>query len=154
MECPFCNIIKKEAEAYVIYESENIIAFLDIDPINEGHVLVVPKLHEDSIDNMPINIVTEIMETIQKVVTALREIYHMDGYSIMQNGGECCDFAHKIKRRRFGKTVCGSFYCPKHCCFRIWMTYLSHIKYLFFHREVSSCVRVVLFKTDANKKHI
>lgn len=94
MECPFCKIIKKQAEAHVIYESENIIAFLDIDPINEGHVLIVPKLHEASIDSIPINIVTEIMETAQKVVIALKEVYHIEGYSIMQNGGEFCDFEH------------------------------------------------------------
>ena len=94
MECPFCKIIEKQAKAYVIYESENVIAFLDIDPINEGHVLIVPKLHEASIDNMPINILTEIMETIQKVVTALKKVYNIDGYSIMQNGGEFCDFGH------------------------------------------------------------
>lgn len=94
MECPFCKIIKRQAGAYVIYESENIIVFLDMDPINEGHVLVVPKMHESSIDNMPINILTEIMETIQKVVTALKEVYDINGYSIMQNGGEFCDFGH------------------------------------------------------------
>lgn len=85
MEYPFCKISKKQAEAYVIYESENIIAFLDIDPINEGHVLIVPKLHEASIDNMPINILTEIVETIQKAVTAFKEVYNIDGYSVMQN---------------------------------------------------------------------
>ncbi|MBQ8627333.1 MAG: HIT family protein [Agathobacter sp.] len=94
MECPFCKIIKKQAEAYVICESENIIAFLDIDPINEGHVLIVPKLHEASIDNMPINILTEIVKVIRKVVTALKEVYNIYGYSIMQNGGEFCDFGH------------------------------------------------------------
>ena len=94
MECPFCKIIEKQAEAHVIYESENIIAFLDIDPINEGHVLIVPKLHEASIDNIPINVITEIMETAQNVVNALKEVYHIEGYSIMQNGGEFCDFGH------------------------------------------------------------
>ena len=94
MECPFCKIVKKQAEAYVIYESENIIAFLDIDPIHEGHVLVVPKIHEASIDNIPISVLIEIMHLIQKIVTALKEIYGMDGYSIMQNGGEFCDFGH------------------------------------------------------------
>lgn len=94
MECPFCKIINKQAEAHIIYESENIIAFLDIDPINEGHVLIVPKIHEASIDNMPIDILTEIVELAQKVVTALKEVYHIDGYSIMQNGGEFCDFGH------------------------------------------------------------
>lgn len=94
MECPFCKITKKQAEAHIIHESENIIAFLDVDPINEGHVLIVPKMHEASIDNMPIDILTEIVELAQKVVTAFNEVYHIDGYSIMQNGGEFCDFGH------------------------------------------------------------
>ena len=56
MECPLCKIIEKRQDAYIIYESENVIAFLDFDPINEGHILVVPKLHEASIDNMPLHI--------------------------------------------------------------------------------------------------
>ena len=94
MECPFCNIIKKEASAHIVYESENVIALLDIDPINEGHILVLPKIHEASIDNMQLSVLTEIMQLIQKIVTALKEIYNIDGYSIMQNGGEFCDFGH------------------------------------------------------------
>ncbi len=93
-DCPFCNIIAKQGPAHVIYESDNIEAFLDIEPINEGHVLIVPKVHEASIDKVPLNTITEIMELAQKVVAALRETYNMDGYSMMQNGGEFCDFGH------------------------------------------------------------
>lgn len=93
-DCPFCKIIAKQGAAHVIYESDNIEAFLDIDPINEGHVLIVPKVHESSIDKIPINIVTEIMELAQQIVIALKEIYNMDGYSMMQNGGAFCDFGH------------------------------------------------------------
>ena len=94
MECPFCKIVNKQAEAYVIYESENVIAFLDIDPINEGHVLIIPKIHETSINKIPLVVLTEILEVAQKVVAALKEVYSIDGYSIMQNGGEFCDFGH------------------------------------------------------------
>ena len=94
MECPFCNIINKEADAYIVYESENIVAVLDIDPINEGHVLILPKIHEASIDKIPLCMLSEIMQLIQKIVAALKEIYNIDGYSIMQNGGEFCDFGH------------------------------------------------------------
>lgn len=119
MECPFCKIIEKQAEAYVILETENVIAFLDIDPINEGHVLIVPKLHEASIDKIPINVLTEIMETCQNVVTALKEVYNIDGYSIMQNGGDFCDFGHghfhvfpRYKNDGFGwKYPYGTFEC-------------------------------------------
>ena len=94
MECVFCEIIKKQAESYTIYESKNIIAILDIDPINEGHVLIIPKLHVDSIEKLSIDVLHEIMEVTQKVVAALKDIYHMDGYTVMQNGGEFCDFGH------------------------------------------------------------
>lgn len=93
-ECAFCNIIKREAPAYIIYESDTIISFLDIDPINEGHVLIVPKIHESSIEKLPLEVLTDIMELAQRLVHALSEVYGADGYSIMQNGGKFCDFGH------------------------------------------------------------
>lgn len=94
MDCPFCKIVSKVAQAHVIHESDTLIALLDIDPINEGHVLIIPKLHESSIHKMPLELLTEIMGVAQKIVMALQEIYPMNGYSIMQNGGEFCDFGH------------------------------------------------------------
>lgn len=94
MECPFCRIVERQEKAYMIYESDNVEVFLDIDPINEGHVLIVPKKHKASIDKLPIDALTEIMGLAQRIVHALEEIYHMDGYTIMQNGGDFCDFGH------------------------------------------------------------
>ena len=94
MQCPFCEIVNKEEKAHIVYESENVIAFLDIDPINERHVLVVPKIHKSSIDEIQTDIISEIMQVVQKIVIALKEIYNMDGYSMMQNGGDFCDFGH------------------------------------------------------------
>ena len=92
--CVFCDIIERKAEGHIVYETENIMAFLDIEPINEGHILIVPKMHVNSIEQIPLPIVTEIMELIQKIVVAYRELYQMDGYSMKQNGGEFCDFGH------------------------------------------------------------
>lgn len=92
--CVFCDIIERKAEGHIVYETENIMAFLDIEPINEGHILIVPKMHVKSIEQIPLPIVTEIMELIQKIVVAYRELYQMDGYSMKQNGGEFCDFGH------------------------------------------------------------
>ena len=119
MECPFCKIVKKEANAHIVCETENLIALLDIDPINEGHILVIPKSHEASIDNITTCVLTEIMKLLQKIVAALKEIYNTDGYSIMQNGGEFCDFGHahfhvfpRYKNDGFGwKYPEGSFEC-------------------------------------------
>ena len=92
--CEFCKIITKQIPAHMVYENENIAAFLDIEPIHEGHVLVVLKEHVDSIDKISEKVLSDVIKTIQKLVIALREIYNIDGYSIMQNGGKFCDFGH------------------------------------------------------------
>ncbi|HHW68824.1 MAG TPA: HIT family protein [Tenericutes bacterium] len=89
-----CKIIKKEKECYLIYESDTIMSFLDVDPINEGHLLIIPKIHQSSIDKIPLFILNDMIELSQKIVSALTQIYKLDGYSIMQNGGDFCEFGH------------------------------------------------------------
>lgn len=93
-DCVFCKIIKIESPCNLIYESDTIMSFLDIEPINEGHVLIIPKAHASSVDKIPLSVLTDIMELAQKIVNAQTKIYGMKGYSIMQNGGEFCDFGH------------------------------------------------------------
>jgi len=43
--CVFCRIARKESPASIIYEEEKTIAFLDIQPVNAGHSLVIPRSH-------------------------------------------------------------------------------------------------------------
>ena len=43
--CVFCRIVKGIAPASVVYEDEKVMAFMDIQPVNPGHVLVIPKRH-------------------------------------------------------------------------------------------------------------
>lgn len=92
--CVFCEIINRQAPAHIVYENSQLISFLDIEPIHEGHVLIVPKQHVDSIDQLPDQTLADIMSTAKKMVAALKEIYGNEGYSIMQNGGKNCDFGH------------------------------------------------------------
>lgn len=92
--CEFCQIINRERTAYIVYENENLVSFLDSDPVNEGHVLVVPREHVDSLDKMQDSTLSDIMSVLKKIVKALCEIYESDGYSIMQNGGKFCDYGH------------------------------------------------------------
>ena len=94
MSCTFCKIANKEIESNIVYESNNIIAFLDIDPINEGHILIVPKEHYLDIEELPTDILNEIMELSQRIVKSLKETYKPDGYSIMQNGGKFNEIGH------------------------------------------------------------
>ena len=92
--CDFCKIIRKELPAHIVYENNNLISFLDIDPISEGHVLIVPKEHTNSIENLSEKVLADIMNVAKDILVALKEIYEIDGYSIMQNGGKFCDYGH------------------------------------------------------------
>jgi histidine triad (HIT) family protein len=46
-ECIFCKIVSKEIPAYIIWEDDKFLAFLDINPIQLGHTLLIPKIHHD-----------------------------------------------------------------------------------------------------------
>ena len=94
MECIFCKIAKKEIEATIVFENDELLAFLDNDPINEGHILIIPKQHFLDIDEIPKKLACDIMELSQKIVKTIKTIYSPDGYSIMQNGGEFNDIGH------------------------------------------------------------
>ena len=82
MNCPFCDIIDKEIRSDIVYETENVIAFLDIDPINEGHILVVPKIHKSSLHEVPLSVLTDTMDALRKISVAINDVYKNKGYSI------------------------------------------------------------------------
>ncbi len=91
-ECIFCH--KEKNITDFVYEDELVMAFMDMDPINEGHVLLVPKQHYFDVDEMPDDLLAHLMIISKKIVAALKEIYSPNGYTIMQNGGEFNDIGH------------------------------------------------------------
>lgn len=89
MNCIFCH--KENIVTDIVYEDNLVMAFMDIEPINEGHILLVPKEHYLDVDEIPDEILSHLMIISKKIVSALKEIYKPNGYSIMQNGGEFND---------------------------------------------------------------
>lgn len=73
--CKFCEIISGLEPAHVLYEDQHTIAFLSVMPINPGHVLVIPKLHEPDFYNLPEEQYQALMNTVKKVATALNTTY-------------------------------------------------------------------------------
>lgn len=92
MSCVFCH--KEQLVTDIVYEDEKVMAFLDMEPINEGHVLLVPKDHYLDVDELPDELLSHLIIISKKIVVALKKIYHADGYSIMQNGGKFNDVGH------------------------------------------------------------
>jgi len=70
--CVFCKIVKKEIPAKIVFENEKVLAFLDINPLNKGHTLVIPKKHYENIFEVPIEELKEIIVAVKTVSEKLR----------------------------------------------------------------------------------
>ena len=75
MSSIFSQIINKKLPANIIYENDNCIAFMDIMPIKEGHVLVVPKLEVDYIFDLPIKEYKELFCFAKQISNAMKKVF-------------------------------------------------------------------------------
>ena len=92
--CLFCEIAAGRAGAPIVWETERITAVLDIDPVHEGHVLLLPRIHVDSIADLGDEYVLEMAALTRKLIRAYKDLYGAPGYGVMQNGGASCSFGH------------------------------------------------------------
>lgn len=70
----FTRIIKGEVPCHKVYEDEQVIAFLDINPINPGHTLVVPKQQVDHLWDIDDPLYEQVMKVVKKVAGRQREV--------------------------------------------------------------------------------
>lgn len=94
MSCVFCEIVSGNLPARTVKETKEAIAFLDIDPIQIGHVLIIPKRHRPDLTDMTGNELSEVMGLCQEIMKAIRNAYHPDSVTIIQSNGECMDVPH------------------------------------------------------------
>jgi len=87
MECIFCNIRDREAEAEIIFEDEQVLAFLDIQPVNYGHTLVIPKKHYDNFLTVPKNELDKIIHATQFLAGVVKRSLNADGFNVISNNG-------------------------------------------------------------------
>ena len=99
MACIFCQIINKEAPAKIVYEDEKIIAFKDIHPVAPVHILVVPKRHIDSVEDLK----EEDRELAGGLILVAKKVarqfsINKSGYKLVFNvgrgGGQIIDHIH------------------------------------------------------------
>lgn len=84
-DCIFCKIVKGEIPADKIYEDETSLAFLDITPINPGHILLIPKEHYKNIYDMPDEVLSKMAPIIKKLSSKLKKAVNADGINIGMN---------------------------------------------------------------------
>ncbi len=86
--CIFCKIIKGEIPSSKILEDNEFLAFMDIKPINKGHVLVIPKTHCRNLLDFPKSEETDLMEFVKKAALAVMKATGADGFNLGMNNGE------------------------------------------------------------------
>lgn len=86
--CIFCDIIAGTIPSRKVYEDDNVLAILDVNPLSKGHTLILPKKHTDSF-------LTADAETVQNLAACAHELAVMitertgaDGCNILTNCGE------------------------------------------------------------------
>ncbi|HZY95024.1 MAG TPA: HIT family protein [Candidatus Bathyarchaeia archaeon] len=86
-DCIFCKIVKKQADATIIYEDPETLAFMDIAPLNHGHTLVITKTHYPNIMETPPEKVGKLFTVVARLAKAVQKATNADGISIGQSNG-------------------------------------------------------------------
>ncbi len=84
-DCIFCKIIEREIPSKIIFESDLILAFLDISPISKGHTIVIPKNHYSNLEDISDNELAELYKQVKRLATKIHKDLKIDGYNILQN---------------------------------------------------------------------
>jgi len=87
MTCVFCKIAKGEAPSRTVYETDEVVAFLDANPLAEGHTLVIPKAHHELLTAMPESLAEAVMAGIYHVTGAVEEAVGAEGTTVAFNNG-------------------------------------------------------------------
>ncbi len=86
MSCIFCFIVQGEVPSSKVYEDDQILAFMDIQPVREGQVLVIPKEHIDHFSDIPEELATKIYVTTHRISRAVRESLHPERVGLLVHG--------------------------------------------------------------------
>ena len=84
----FHNLANGEGDSFTIKETSLFRAILDIDPITEGHILILPKRNVIEIGELSEKEVISLHKLIKQITKLLHQKYSLTGVSIMQNGGQ------------------------------------------------------------------
>jgi len=88
MKSIFTRIIEREIPAYIVYEDDLVIAFLDISQATKGHTLVVPKKAYENLYEMPDELASHVMKISIKLAKAIQKAFKPAGLNLLNNNGE------------------------------------------------------------------
>ncbi len=87
-DCVFCKIVAGELPCYKLYEDDDVLSFLDINPSATGHLLVIPKAHHENIFSTPDHLLEKINVVCKKMSLLLQEKLGVRAVNIISSSGK------------------------------------------------------------------
>jgi histidine triad (HIT) family protein len=84
-DCEFCRLVKREEAVSCVYEDERTMAFLDVRPASEGHTLVIPKAHYETIYDIPEDEIAYLFRIVKRIAWAVKKAVKAQGISVTQH---------------------------------------------------------------------
>jgi histidine triad (HIT) family protein len=84
-DCLFCKIVSGEVPSSEVYEDDNFIGILDINPLAEGHTLIIPKKHFRNLLDLPATLGNELLEAIKKISLNLIQDGKAEGVNVQSS---------------------------------------------------------------------
>ena len=86
-DCIFCKIVKGEIPSVRVYEDDRVFSFADINPITDGHTLIIPKGHYENIWEIPGEDLSAIHRASQRIAGAMKTALNPAGIAFLQLNG-------------------------------------------------------------------
>lgn len=86
--CIFCRIASGEVSAALLLDTETVVSFLDINPVNPGHALVVPKRHVVGLLDLTDDELASTGSAVRRVAEAVKAATGWPAFNVLQNDGE------------------------------------------------------------------
>lgn len=88
-DCIFCKIVAGEIPCCRVYEDDSALAFMDIGPIQPGHMLLIPKAHHERVTDLPEELAAHLGSLMPRLARAVVAAADADGFNIHQTNGAC-----------------------------------------------------------------
>lgn len=92
--CIFCKIINNELPSYTVYEDELVKVFLDINPSTDGDLLLIPKKHIVTVDEIDDELMLHFLKIEKEIYNLLKDKLNCEGLTIVQNNGHGQEVKH------------------------------------------------------------
>ncbi|MDQ3629144.1 MAG: HIT family protein [Actinomycetota bacterium] len=115
MDCLFCAIVVGAAPAHQVLDEEHVIGFLDVRPVFKGHVLLVPRVHHETLPDLPGELLVPLFGAAQRVADAVLAVFGAHGSFVAVNNTVSQSVphlhVHVVPRRR--KDGLRGFFWPR-----------------------------------------